>query len=181
MDPATVKQLDHLIGQGGDTADQACKQWRPISYSNSLIKQCLIVSALRATFKTSTRRNGTCLAIQNRLTRQTISCTLATTNVKTHPHTALHDLCNKNKQNHALCSHELQTKEKVHNKWNNKKSAKILQTIHKSKESQKTYWILDAQMPQSLIKVRLSEDSSILASSVYWSWGHVTTRRPKGL
>lgn len=143
----TAEMADRLLGEGGDSAEHACKRRRPEFYSTLLSQQRIKVGAIRARvndmkYNIQDRQS----AINARLTRAGIEYAFPETlaelqaSLRTEE-TTLRTFQNKNEQ---MRRHEIQAKVDLATKTNNTTTAKVLRKINKHEEGRKTYRILDA-------------------------------------
>ena len=70
--PSLLETLDALVGQGGDSADKACRRRRPEFYSQRLVQQRAMVGAYRSLVRGLRQGTDRQIAISSRLARKHI-------------------------------------------------------------------------------------------------------------
>jgi len=143
-----AERLDALVGQGGDSADNACRRRRPEFFSRHLVRQRIIVGAHRNYIHGLRRGFDRRQAITNRLARKGIQIHLPIGQTEAHAlyKQALSDLRKAQQEHEPNRRAELATSLNSGGKsttlsTNHKKAIK---KIDKAERNRATYRILDA-------------------------------------
>ena len=144
--PDLAETLDRLVGQGGDSADKACRRRRPEFYSQHLVKQRAIVGAYRSYVRGLSQGINRRQIIAARLARKgiQISFPLTSAAAATQYKEALTTLQTARKEHETSRRSELSTAIATATNSADKTATKALKCIDRAERTRATYKILEA-------------------------------------